>query len=59
MVFGVPVKGSLAMLSVYMFAFVLFATTFGLVLSTFMRNQIAAVFGAAIGMLRVSCTAKI
>jgi ribosome-dependent ATPase len=50
-VFGVPVKGSLAMLSVSAFAFVLFATAFGLVLSTFMRSQIAAVFGTAIGTM--------
>ena len=50
-VFGVPVKGSLAMLSISAFAFVVFATAFGLVLSTFMKSQIAAVFGTAIGTM--------
>ena len=49
--FHVPVKGSLAMLTISAFAFVLFATAFGLLLSTFMKSQIAAIFGTAIGTM--------
>ena len=49
--FAVPEKGSLAMLTLSAFAFVLFATSFGLLLSTFMKSQIAAIFGTAIGTM--------
>ena len=49
--FAVPEKGSLAMLTLSAFAFILFATSFGLLLSTFMKSQIAAIFGTAIGTM--------
>jgi len=50
-VFAVPEKGSFAMLALSAFAFVLFATSFGLVLSTFMNSQIAAIFATTIGTI--------
>jgi ribosome-dependent ATPase len=50
-VFAVPEKGGFAMLTLSAFAFVLFATSFGLLLSTFMKSQIAAIFGTAIGTM--------
>lgn len=49
--FGVPVKGSFATLSLAAFIFVLFSTGFGLFASTFTRSQIAAMFVAMIGTL--------
>ncbi|MDD2274080.1 MAG: ribosome-associated ATPase/putative transporter RbbA [Desulfuromonadaceae bacterium] len=47
-VFGVPVKGSLMTLAAAALLYVIAATSFGLVISTFMRSQIAAMFGTAI-----------
>ncbi len=47
-VFGVPLKGSLLTLSTAALLYVIISTAFGLVLSTFMRSQIAAIFGTAI-----------
>jgi len=44
-VFGVPVKGSWAALISGAFLFVIAATGFGLLISTFVRTQVAAVFG--------------
>ena len=44
-VFGVPVKGSWAALISGAFLFVLAATGFGLLVSTLVRTQVAAVFG--------------
>jgi ribosome-dependent ATPase len=44
-VFGVPVKGSWATLISGGFLFVIAATGFGLLISTFVRTQVAAVFG--------------
>ncbi|WQH35027.1 ribosome-associated ATPase/putative transporter RbbA [Salinicola sp. LHM] len=48
-VFGVPLKGSLAMLSVAALLYVFCATGFGLLVSALFNSQIAAVFGTAIG----------
>ncbi|WP_281492186.1 ribosome-associated ATPase/putative transporter RbbA [Desulfosarcina cetonica] len=47
-VFGVPLKGSFLALAVAALLYVIIATAFGLVISTFMRSQIAALFGTAI-----------
>jgi len=44
-VFGVPVKGSWTALISGAFLFVIAATGFGLLISTFVRTQVAAVFG--------------
>ncbi len=48
-VFGVPLKGSLPMLSVAALLYVFCATGFGLLVSALFNSQIAAVFGTAIG----------
>ena len=47
-VFGVPLKGSFTALTAGAFLYVAVATAFGLVISTFMHSQIAALFGTAI-----------
>jgi ribosome-dependent ATPase len=47
-VFGVPLKGSFLTLAGAAFLYVIIATSMGLVLSTFMRSQIAAIFGTAL-----------
>lgn len=47
-VFGVPVKGSFPTLAMGAFLYVTSATAMGLLISTFMRSQIAALFGTAI-----------
>jgi ribosome-dependent ATPase len=47
-VFGVPLKGSFLTLAAAAFLYVISATAIGLVISTFMRSQIAALFGTAI-----------
>jgi ribosome-dependent ATPase len=47
-VFGVPLKGSLATLTGATLAYVTVSTAMGLLISTFMRSQIAAVFGTAV-----------
>jgi ribosome-dependent ATPase len=46
--FGVPIKGSLLALSLGALLFVIASTGLGLLMSTFVRSQIAAVFGTAI-----------
>lgn len=48
LVFGVPVKGSLLALSLGTLLYVTATTGLGLLISTFTRTQIAALFGAAI-----------
>jgi ribosome-dependent ATPase len=46
--FGVPIKGDFLALTVAAFLYVTVATAFGLLISTFMRSQVAALFGTAI-----------
>jgi ribosome-dependent ATPase len=46
--FDVPVKGSFPALTVAALLYVIAATSFGLVISAFMRSQIAALFGTAV-----------
>jgi len=46
--FGVPVKGSFPALAAGALLYVIAATSFGLVMSAFVRSQIAALFGTAI-----------
>jgi ribosome-dependent ATPase len=48
LVFGVPVKGSLPALTLGTLLYVIVTTGYGLLISTFTRTQIAALFGAAI-----------
>jgi len=50
-VFGVPVKGNFLALSVGALLFVTFSTGFGLLISTFTRSQIAALFLTMIGTM--------
>lgn len=50
-VFGVPVKGSFATLSLAALIFVSCSTSFGLLASTFTRSQIAAMFVTMIGTI--------
>jgi len=47
-VFGVPVKGSFLALAAGALLYVIGATGFGLLISTVMRSQIAALFGTAV-----------
>ncbi|MFA7097161.1 MAG: ribosome-associated ATPase/putative transporter RbbA [Gammaproteobacteria bacterium] len=47
-VFGVPLKGSFLTLAAAALLYVIAATALGLVISTFVRSQIAALFGTAI-----------
>ena len=47
-VFGVPMKGSFPALSVAALLYVTSATAMGLLFSTFVRSQIAAIFGTAV-----------
>jgi len=47
-VFGVPLKGSFLALAVGAMLYVGAATAIGLLISTFMRSQIAALFGTAV-----------
>jgi len=47
-VFGVPLKGSFATLATGALLYVGAATAMGLLISTFMRSQIAAIFGTAL-----------
>jgi ribosome-dependent ATPase len=47
-VFAVPLKGSFVALAVGALLYVIVATGFGLLISTFMRSQIAALFGTAV-----------
>lgn len=46
--FGVPLKGSFPTLVAAALIYVIVATAFGLVISAFMRSQIAALFGTAV-----------
>lgn len=46
--FGVPLKGSVLTLSVAALLYVISATALGLVISSFMRSQIAALFGTTL-----------
>ena len=46
--FGVPLKGSVAALFTGALLYVISATALGLVMSSFMKSQVAAVFGTAI-----------
>ena len=48
LVFGVPLTGSLTALTVAAFAYVISATAMGLVISSFLSSQIAAIFGTAL-----------
>lgn len=50
-VFGVPLKGSFLTLAAGAFLYVISATAMGLVMSSFMRSQVAAIFGTAIATL--------
>lgn len=50
-VFAVPLKGSLLLLAAGAFGYVLSATAIGLLMSTFMKSQIAAIFGTTIATL--------
>ncbi|MBI1204351.1 MAG: ribosome-associated ATPase/putative transporter RbbA [Rhodopseudomonas sp.] len=50
-VFGVPLKGSFLTLFAGAVLYVVSATAMGLVMSSFMRSQVAAIFGTAIGTL--------
>jgi ribosome-dependent ATPase len=47
-VFGVPLKGSFLTLTAGALLYVIAATAIGLLISTFMRSQIAALFGTAV-----------
>jgi ribosome-dependent ATPase len=47
-VFGVPLTGSVAALTAGAILYVGCATAMGLLISTFMRSQIAAIFGTAV-----------
>ncbi|MDP1964804.1 MAG: ABC transporter permease, partial [Reyranella sp.] len=49
--FGVPLKGSFSTLAAGAFVYVLAATSIGLVFSSFMRSQSAAIFGTTIGTM--------
>ena len=49
LLFGVPVKGSVAALTVGALLYVVATTGIGLVISTFTKTQTAALFGTAIG----------
>jgi ribosome-dependent ATPase len=49
--FGVPLKGSFAALTAGALLYVIAATAIGLVFSSFMRSQSAAIFGTTIGTL--------
>jgi ribosome-dependent ATPase len=46
--FGMPLKGSFVTLAAATLIYVAAATAFGLLVSTFMRSQIAAIFGTAV-----------
>lgn len=48
MIFGVPLKGSFLTLTAGAFLYVISATAIGMVISTFTRSQIAALFGTAV-----------
>jgi ribosome-dependent ATPase len=47
-VFGIPLKGSFSTLTLAALLYIINATALGLVISSFMRSQIAALFGTAL-----------
>ncbi|MBX5037315.1 ribosome-associated ATPase/putative transporter RbbA [Rhizobium lentis] len=47
-IFEVPFTGSLLVFTISAFLYVVFATAFGLMISTFMSSQIAAIFGTTL-----------
>ncbi|MBX5238924.1 ribosome-associated ATPase/putative transporter RbbA [Rhizobium sp. NLR22b] len=47
-IFEVPFTGSLIVFTISAFLYVVFATAFGLMISTFMSSQIAAIFGTTL-----------
>lgn len=47
-IFGVPLKGSFAAEATGALFYIVCATAIGLLISTFMRSQIAAIFGTAV-----------
>ncbi|RIK96680.1 MAG: multidrug ABC transporter ATP-binding protein [Proteobacteria bacterium] len=51
MLFGVPLKGSLPALLVGGLLYVIAATAMGLLMSSFMRSQVAAIFGTSIATM--------
>lgn len=51
LVFGVPIKGSLLALTVGALLYVICATALGLLMSSILNSQIAAIFGTAIATL--------
>ncbi|HMM52335.1 MAG TPA: ribosome-associated ATPase/putative transporter RbbA [Burkholderiaceae bacterium] len=50
-VFGVPLKGSFAALTIGALLYVVAATAMGLLISAFTRSQIAAIFGASLATM--------
>lgn len=48
MVLGVPVQGSFVAMSIGALALICAATAFGLLISSFVKSQVAAIFGSAI-----------
>lgn len=50
-VFNVPITGSLFALTFATFFYVIIATTFGLIMSAFVRSQIAALFGTMLATI--------
>ena len=56
-VFGIPFKGSFFALTLAALLYVAATTAMGLLISTFMRSQIAAIFGSAV--LTIAAGAKI
>ncbi|MHC0054488.1 ribosome-associated ATPase/putative transporter RbbA [Actibacterium sp. D379-3] len=50
-IFGVPVTGSVTLLTVAALLYVFVSTAMGLLISTFMESQIAALFGTALATL--------
>lgn len=50
-VFGVPITGPFPVLAVATLLFLVFATSFGLLCSTFMRSQMAAIFITMLGTM--------
>ncbi|MBX2830397.1 MAG: ribosome-associated ATPase/putative transporter RbbA [Rhodospirillales bacterium] len=50
-VFGIPIKGNFAALAFGAFLYVITTTGFGLLISSFVSTQIAALFGTAIGTM--------
>lgn len=51
LVFGVPLTGNVLVLTLASLLYIIFATALGLLFSIFLRSQIAAMFGTAIGTI--------